>query len=167
MKRSPFPRNPRIAMAFAGALALTSILANPAAAAARGNSNAAHRWAYAWTPGWAPGDPVSAPNSSLWNSRFVPGLWIALDPVTRRPTTPTAEQRRAAQAPLAPERDEVLPVERIPGGGELVHLNGRHMVFSVARRDASGHFTTTCAADSAEAARILTVPLPARPREAK
>lgn len=168
MKRSPLPRNPRIAMAFAGALALASILANPAAAAPRGDSNAAHRWAYARTPGWLPGDPASAPNSSVGSSRFVPGLWIALDPVTRRPTAPTAEQRRAAQAalaPLAPEKDEVLPVERIPGGGELIHLNGRHMVFSVARRDASGHFTTTCAADSVEAARILTTPLRARPRE--
>jgi hypothetical protein len=45
--------------------------------------------------------------------------------------------------------DETLPVERIPGGGELVHLNGRHQVFSIARRDASGRFTTSCASDSA------------------
>jgi hypothetical protein len=94
-------------------------------------------------------------------------LWIALDPVTRRPTAPTAEQRRAARAalaPAAPEMDETLPVERIPGGGEMIHLNGRHMVFSVARRDASGRFTTSCASDSAAAVRILATP-PARDRE--
>lgn len=92
---------------------------------------------------------------------LLPGLWIAIDPVTRRPVPPSVEQRLGQnRAPLAPERDEILPVQRIPGGGELIHLNGSHMVYEVARRDASGHFRTTCAEDSVTAARIVATPVP-------
>lgn len=91
------------------------------------------------------------------------GLWVTLDPVTRKPVAPTAEQRRAIQealreatlAPAAPDRDAFLPVQRIPGGGQLIQLDGRHMVFAVARRDASGRFVTTCATDSVDASRAL------------
>lgn len=114
----------------------------------------------AWVHSWHSGDPVVGP--AAVSSHF-PGLWVTLDPATRRPVTPSPEQRQAAQAALlrAPEVDAPLPVERIKGGGELVHLNGRHVVFSVARRDASGRFTTSCVHDSLEAARILAGPPPA------
>ena len=101
-----------------------------------------------------------------------PGLWISLDPVTRRPVVPSLEQRQAAAAALqaagqpggalsAADRDAPLPVQRIPGGGELIHLNGRHIVYEVARRNASGRFTTSCTSDSASTARVLSSPPPA------
>ncbi|HYJ31821.1 MAG TPA: hypothetical protein VE326_01245 [Candidatus Binatia bacterium] len=177
MQRSPSPRVPRIvasavavAMALAGPLALTGLVAPPASAAPSCDAGAARRsaWTFSWRPGWLPGDPVPAEGANLL-APPLPGIWIALDPVTRRPTRPTAEQRRAAQAalaPAAPEMDETLPVERIPGGGEMIHLNGRHMVFEVARRDASGRFRTSCASDSATATRVLSTPVSAA-REAK
>lgn len=111
-----------------------------------------------WRAAWLPEEAAAM-------GRFS-GVWISLDPVTRRPVPPTPEQRAGALQ-QAPGRDEVLPEERIPGGGALVHLNGRHIVFSVARRDASGRLTTGCA-DPADAARLLASPAPAKPaREAK
>lgn len=174
MKRSPrAPRIPARALAVTTlALALASMTPSPAPAAPPCASGAGHRsaWTCSWRPGWLPGDPAPADRASLFDATAVSGLWIALDPVTRRPTAPTAEQRRAvraALAPAAPEMDETLPVVRIPGGGELVHLNGRHQVFSVARRDASGRFTTGCASDSAAASRALTAPPPVRQWEEK
>jgi hypothetical protein len=174
MKRSPQARRiaARVLAATALALALASMVPSPAPAAPPFASGASHRsaWACSWRPGWLPGDPAPAERASLLDAAAVSGLWIALDPVTRRPASPTAEQRRAARAALAPavpEMDETLPVERIPGGGELVHLNGRHQVFSVARRDASGRFTTSCASDSAAASRVLFTRQPVRPWEEK
>lgn len=127
------------------------------------NALATPTWPYAWRPGWLPGDPVAV-------SSPMPGLWVTLDPVTRRPVAPAAEQRRARVAALqaaalplgAHDIDAPLPVQRIPGGGELVHLNGRHMVFEVARRDASGHFTMSCASDSSAASRPISNPPVAR-----
>jgi hypothetical protein len=85
--------------------------------------------------------------------------------VTHLPTAPTDAQLRsfATQVPhdalLAPARP--LRVERLPGGGEIVHLNGQFQVYSVARRDANGHFVTECAPDPATARKLLAQPAPA------
>lgn len=114
-----------------------------------------------WLPlSWVPlgrtrGEPVAASSQTA-------GLRVTLDPVTRKPVRPTAEQRRALQADMAPSApDAPLRTERLPGGGELVHLDGRYMVFSVVRRDASGRFVRSCAADSIQAAQVVARPLPA------
>jgi len=110
---------------------------------------------YAWVRSWIPRDTASLAAS--------PGFLIYLDPETRRPARPSEAQRRAASeaAAEAPRGlDAPLPVVRLPGGGELVHLQGRHQVYSVARRDASGRITTDCVADSALASQILTRPAP-------
>lgn len=174
MKRSPLARGSwipvlAVATAIAGALGITSVVARSASAAPACTYRAGSRseWTYSWRPGWLPGDPMPSESAGLPGGGAIPGLWVTLDPVTRRPTAPTAEQRRAAQAalaPVAPEMDQALPVERIPGGGELIHLNGRHLVFSIARRDASGRFTTSCASDSAASS---APPAPVRPWEEK
>lgn len=138
------------------ALAVTASAASAGPPCGNGHSYASSR------SGWV----LPGASSSVRIDDLMPGLRIALDPMTRRPVTPTPEQRAAG--PLAaPQIDEILPVERIPGGGELLHLNGRHQVFEVARRDASGRFRTGCASDSASAARLVATPIPARPREAR
>ncbi len=124
-----------------------------------------------WWPGWLPGDlpeGFTAPPSlwgvvwmvpgTPWGASAVraPGLLVALDPETRLPTTPSAAQRRAAAD--AAQRDDALlvplgplPVERLPGGGEIVHLEGRFQIYSVARRAADGRVTTDCVLDPAAA----------------
>jgi hypothetical protein len=148
-------------LALAAALVLATATADRAAAAPPCVRTAGQSaWAFLWTPSWLRGLPEGA-ETILRTDSAAPGLWIALDPATRRPVRPTAEQRRAAGL-AAPEMDEVLPVERIPGGGELLHLNGRHQVFEVARRDASGRFRTSCASDSAAAGQLLVTPVSAR-----
>jgi len=94
------------------------------------------------------------------------GLFIALDPVTRLPIAPSAEQKRAlaAQAEhdalLAPTR--LLQVERLPGGGEIIHLNGLYQTYSIARRDAKGRILTDCATDPAAARKLLKEPPPTK-----
>lgn len=147
-------------------LALALAAWSPSASAA---GHAASAWRYGWRPGWLPGDPEAgdALPAPAWAipAAGVAGLFIALDPVTHRPTTPTDAQMRsfAAQAPtdalLAPARP--YQVERLPGGGEIVHLNGQLRVYSVARRDAKGHFVTECAPDPATARKLLAQPAPA------
>ena len=149
---------------------LTLSLASTAVAAP---SSAAHRAPgkataiHVWRTGWLPGDaddaafpqPVWGPRASLAS-----GLFIAIDPVTHRPTAPSAEQKRAwaaqqeQDALLAPTRP--LQVERLPGGGEIIHLNGQFQTYSIARRDAKGHIVTDCAADPASAAKLLKQPAP-------
>jgi len=131
------------------------------------SANAAGAWRYDWRPGWLPGDPGAAETlmPPVWAvpTSGAAGLFIALDPVTHLPTTPTDAQMRAlaTQIPhdalLAPARP--LQVERLPGGGEIVHLNGQYQVYSVARRDAKGHFVTECAPDAAIARKLLTQPV--------
>lgn len=169
--RLPFP--PRIPFLTLGTtLWLAGAIALPVSA------SAVPAWPYARPLGWIAGDRSGTPDASPWN-RIVPavawsdpatgvlarveapGMRIYLDPVTRRPTAPTAEQQRSmpSLAPVAPD-DRPLPVERIPGGGEMIHLNGRHMAYEIARRDASGRFTTTCAPDSASAMKLLAQPAP-------
>jgi hypothetical protein len=130
-------------------------------------------WRFAWRPNWLPGDPwddTSAPSTVLRSNAGVaaPGLLVAIDPKTGRIVAPTPEQRRAADeaaraaglfgsgalgAPEAP-----LRVERIPGGGEVVHLDGRYQVYLVAKRDANGNIVTDCAPDLEAARRLLTQP---------
>jgi len=135
-----------------------------------------------WRPGWLPSDPpapamdvasapgltLAGPVWSLVSVRF-PGLLVALDPVTGLPTRPSADQRRAAAARLESEDALNAPlsplvVERLPGGGEIVHLGGRFQVYSVARRDAHGRFVTDCSLDPAAARKVLSAPAPAAAR---
>ncbi|HKQ19029.1 MAG TPA: hypothetical protein VJW75_04720 [Candidatus Eisenbacteria bacterium] len=125
-------------------------------------------WPYAWRPNWIPGDPIANGVGSFGTSWVVfeqvtPGLIVALDPVTRLPVRPSAAQRAAAAAifqegDLLGPPDGLLPTERIPGGGELIHLQGRFQMFSVARRGADGRFTTDCSPDPVAASRPLAQP---------
>jgi hypothetical protein len=94
------------------------------------------------------------------HARRASGLFVALDPVTHLPTTPSEAQKRAFAeraghdallAPTAP-----LRVERLPGGGEIIQLNGRFQSYSIARRDSRGRFVTDCAPDPATARNLLT-----------
>ena len=93
------------------------------------------------------------------------GLYVAIDPVTHRPIAPTPEQlrawndQRATDALTAPARP--LAVQKLPNGGEIVHLNGAFRSYSIARRDAHGTFTTDCAPDTRTAKQLLQAPLPA------
>jgi hypothetical protein len=151
-------------------LALTLTLAawSPYASAA---SHAPGAWQYEWRPGWLPGDPETedALLPPVWarpsGRAAVAGLFIALDPVTHLPTTPSDAQIRSFatqvshDALLAPARP--LQVERLPGGGEIVHLNGQFQVYSVVRRDAKGRMVTECAPDPATARKLLAQPAPA------
>jgi hypothetical protein len=162
----PARRTPILSMALL-TLGLTLWAWAPSASAA---GHAAGAWRYAWRPGWLPGDPQTedAVLPPVWatpagRAAGAAGLFIALDPVTHLPTTPTDAQLRsyAAQverdALLAPARP--LQVERLPRGGEIVHLNGQFQVYSVARRDANGRFVTECAPDPVTARKLLAQPV--------
>jgi len=152
MKTLPVPgrRMRRSLLRFAPLAALCLILVSAGTALATARTEA---WPYEWRPNWIPGDPPEADHGLLkmpWMTIGppMPGLLIALDPVTRRPIRPSPAQRAAASAlfdagPLSAS-DGALPVEHIPGGGELVHLKGRFQTFSVARRGADGRFTISC-----------------------
>lgn len=139
----------------------------PAATQAR---TPATPWRTAWRPGWLPGDPERAadPNAPapVWAPRHghSSGLFIALDPITHLPTAPSeAEMRSFAEqaghdallAPTAP-----LRVERLPGGGEIIQLNGQFQSYSIARRDSRGRIVTDCVPDPATARKLLTQPAP-------
>jgi hypothetical protein len=147
----------------------------------------APKWHFQWRPNWIPGDPGVEPAAfSFPAAAFLPattlrsaspaatpGLFIAIDPVTHKPVMPSLEQRKAwaadaaraaaLQAPLAP--GAFLPVERLPGGGEMVQLNGRFQAYEVARRDANGHFTTDCVSDLDAAKKLIAQPSPAKPAQ--
>src|SRR4029453_4790853 len=120
-------------------------------------------WPFDWRPGWVPGDPIEDTVLDAWAMPSHPGLYVAIDPVTHRPVAPSHEQRAAFQrafdlnellAPTAPVR-----VEALPHGGEIAHLNGAFQSFSVARRDASGHYVNDCAPDAKGALQILSTPV--------
>ncbi len=147
------------ALALLGALILSSSLSPTIAHA----GTSASAWSFDWRPGWVPGDPMDEPSFGAASWAAPAGLYVALDPVTRRPTAPSVEQRRAFQAAI--DLDQLLAptapltVEKLPGGGEIVHLNGAFQSFSIARRDASGRFVVDCAPDGATARRLLATPL--------
>jgi len=159
------PRRPaRVAPILSMALLTLALAAcSPSATAA---SHTGGAWRHDWRPGWLPGDPeaVEALMPPAWAvpSSRAAGLLIALDPVTHLPTTPTDAQLRSFAAPvsrdalLAPARP--LQIERLPGGGEIVRLNGQFQVYSIARRDANGHFVTECAPDAATVRKLLSRP---------
>jgi len=142
-------RHPFLRLALLAGLILILSSAGTALASARTEA-----WPYGWRPNWIPGDPPEADRGFLempWIALrpSMPGLLIALDPVTRLPIKPSPSQRAAAEAlfdaGLLSAPDGALPVEHIPGGGELVHLQGRFQTFSVARRGADGRFKIGCA----------------------
>src|SRR4051812_46686712 len=68
--------------------------------------------------------PAKAPHKRA--PSHAKGLFIAIDPVTHRPTTPTPEQirawndQRAHDGLLAPARP--MQTERLPNGAEIIHL---------------------------------------------
>lgn len=152
------------------AVAAVAALSLPSLASA---GSPAPKWHFQWRPNWIPGDPGSEPilpETILRSSSPVasPGLFIAIDPETRKPVMPSPEQRKALaadaaraaalHAPIAP--DAYLPVVRLPGGGELVHLDGRFQVYSIARRDANGNITTDCDSDLESIQKLLSTPAP-------
>ena len=127
------------------------------------------QWHYAWLPGWLPGDPGVADQNQtvpIWAPQAIQGagMFIAIDPVTHLPTAPSDAQKRAFAAQV--ERDALLAparplqIEKIPGGGELIHLNGQFQVYSIARRDAQGHIRTDCVPDPRTARKLLSEPAP-------
>jgi hypothetical protein len=143
------------------ALTFLAILPGPAGATTRHAK-------LQWRPGWLPGDPETATSgpAPIW-ARSAPtraGLFISIDPITHRPIAPTPEQIRAwndqqaHDALLAPTRP--LTVQRLPNGGEIIHLNGAFRSYSIARRAPDGHITTDCAPDPARARKILAQPAP-------
>lgn len=113
-----------------------------------------------WNAPWSEGPVVDA-SAAPWEAADLwlgpargSGLLIAIDPVTRRPIRPTPEQRRALSDLLGPEpATPDLPAVRLSRGGEVVHLNGRFQIFSIARRDASGRLLLDCASDPAHASK--------------
>ena len=95
---------------------------------------------------------------------------VAMDPVTRLPVRPSADQRRALSAALLRENglfartDAPLPTERLPGGGELLHLPEGFQIFIMARRNTEGGYAIDCATapgthDSAEPPPVVPPPL--------
>jgi hypothetical protein len=147
------------ALALLGAIIVSSSLFSTIAHA----GTPAPPWSFDWRPGWVPGDPMDEPSIGAAGWLAPAGLYVALDPVTRRPVAPSVEQRRAFQAAI--DLDQLLApsapptVEKLPGGGEIVQLNGAFQSFSIARRDASGRFVVDCAPDGASARRLLATPL--------
>jgi hypothetical protein len=77
-------------------------------------------------------------------------LRVYVDPVTgRRSAHPTAEQRAASAAtdranPAFSTSAEGLRSEVLPGGGVLVHLDGRFQSAVVVKRGADGRLTQAC-----------------------
>lgn len=140
--------------ALLGLAGLALALPAPVVAETTASPAAPTGWKYDWRPGWLPGDPAE-PRFDLLSAPWArslasPGVFVALDPVTRLPVRPSADQRRALSAALlgaSIRSDAPLPTHRIPGGGEMVHLPEGFEVFLVARRNAQGGFTIDCATD--------------------
>lgn len=114
-------------------LATLAVLPGPARGATRQAS------VLSWRPGWLPGDPEGASGA---------GLFIAIDPVTRLPITPTPDQirawntQRALDALRAPTRP--LLVRPLPKGGQIVHLSGAFRSYSIARVGKDGKVVVGC-----------------------
>ena len=121
-----------------------------------------------WTPEWlSPAFPSDvADYTALYGTPvapIAPGMLIAIDPETGMPTRPTAEQIRVLTAgmenanaliePLAP-----MLMERLPGGGVAMHLNGHFQMYSIARIGPDGRPVADCSVDAATARRLLVTP---------
>ena len=143
------------------------LLPGPARGAARPISG------LTWRPGWLPGETDAGLTgiSPVWarpvHGTRASGLFIAIDPVTHRPVAPTLEQRRAwaagqaaQDALLAPTRP--LTLQKLPNGGQIIHLDGAYRSYSIARRDANGRIVTDCVPDPAKARELLTQPVTKR-----
>ncbi len=174
------PRISTIALLALSALAVWLTLPGGAQAKTHAQTQAALHaktrattWRSAWRPGWLPGDPEGAADPNVpppvWAPRAAragraSGLFIALDPITHLPTMPSDAQKRAFAAQM--EHDALLAptapfqIQRLPGGGEIIHLNGQFQVYSIARRDSRGRIVTDCAPDPAAARKLLTEPAP-------
>jgi len=121
-----------------------------------------------WLPEWIGPAPVAdvADYSAMYGMPSfptAPGMIVAIDPETRLPIRPTAAQRRtlslgtsAESTDLLAPSDAPLLIERLPGGGEIMTLNGHYQMFSVARIGADGRVVTDCGQDAASAKRMLT-----------
>ena len=142
-----------------------------AASVAATASPAAPAAVAAWLPEWV--GPAPVPSVTDYSLLFTPpvttapGMIIAIDPETGLLTTPTPEQRRLLTAGI--ESTDLLAtpgapmlLERLPGGGEILTLNGNFQSYSIARIGPDGKIVTDCASDPKTALRILgTVPVPA------
>lgn len=112
----------------------------PARAASPADGTPAANRAFAW---WIPVWEIPKPAATHG------GLYIAIDPVTRRPVAPTPDQirawntRHALDALRAPTRP--LAVQKLRGGGEIVHLNGSFRSFAIARVGPDGKVAIQCA----------------------
>lgn len=155
-------RRPRLlAPALIGLAAVLWNAPSPAVASAR-------EWPYEWKPGWLPGEPPPEEPRFFEDPWMIagiraPGMIVALDPVTGRPVRPTPEQRRAISAALAGQSptirpDTPLPTERLPRGGELLHLPAGFEVFMVARKSEDGRFTVDCVTDPTVPGRSAAQP---------
>jgi hypothetical protein len=170
-RRSSFGVVAALVMAVASPV-LAKADATPNADTAGKRSGAVHLDPLPWNAPWSQ-DFVAEASGSPAPWEFAPhwlplasrsGLLIAVDPVSGRRVRPTPEQRRALSDLLGSENTPDLPAERLSRGGEVVHLNGRFQIFSIARRDASGRLVLDCVSDPADAARPVPVSASTRPR---
>lgn len=98
------------------------------------------------TPSTPPAERVDSSAQSTAQA----GMRVYVDPATgRRLSNPTAEQRANAAAfdrenPAFSTSSEGLREEPLPGGGVLVHLDGRFQSAVTVRRQADGSLVQTC-----------------------
>jgi len=90
---------------------------------------------------------------------------VAIDAETGLPTRPSAAQRRTLALAMSAEGTDLLApsdapllIERLPGGGEIMSLNGHFQMYSIARIGPDGRVVTDCAQDPETAKRMLTAP---------
>jgi hypothetical protein len=135
----------------------------------------------AWLPEWiGPAPPVSdvADYSALFGAPAVlppsPGMIVAIDAETGMPIRPSAAQLRMLSLGVSAESSELLApsdapmlLQRLPGGGGIMTLNGHHQMYSIARVGADGRVVTDCAHDAATAQRMLTATSKPRVRAEK
>jgi hypothetical protein len=133
----------------------------------------------AWLPEWIGPAPVAdvADYSALYAAPAVlqaPGMIVAIDAETGMPIRPSAAQRRALALGASAESSELLApsdapmlLQRLPGGGGIMTLNGHYQMYSIARVGADGRVVTDCAHDAATAQRMLTATSKPRVRAEK
>jgi hypothetical protein len=133
----------------------------------------------AWLPEWIGPAPTAdvADYSAMYGVPSVPtapGMIVAIDAETGLPIRPSAAQRRALALAMSAESSDLLApsaapllIERLPGGGEIMTLNGHFQMYSIARIGPDGRVVTDCAQDPATAKRMLTTPSTPRVRAEK